>query len=121
MRQFRTVLDDGVLSWAGLYDVVVAECGLEDVAVIEAVQGEGEAARMLGLQLGDDVTRPVLDGVSRAFTFGLQAVLADIAERDERLARLRREMDTLREGLRSAHDPELIAHDVMVAAKAVAP
>ena len=51
----------------------------------------------------------------------LAAMAVRIAERDERLARLRREMDALREGLRSAHDPELIAHDVMVAAKAVAP
>ena len=51
----------------------------------------------------------------------LAAMAARIAERDLQLARLRREMDALREGLRSAHDPELIAHDVMVAAKAVAP
>ena len=68
-------------------------------------------------KLPGDFPHTVLDVIDER----LAAMAARIAERDQQLARLRREMDALREGLRSAHDPELIAHDVMVAAKAVAP
>ena len=70
------------------------------------------------VRIGDN---KVMDTILDVIDERLAAMAARIAERDQQLARLRREMDALREGLRSDHDPELIAHDVMVAAKAVAP